>query len=72
VRIVKELMEIWLNEVCNIVTSTSIGIPIDRAGGGGFGVTGKGRMGGNLTTNKGGGQVEIVLGGAEGAEYNID
>jgi len=45
--------------------STSIGIPIDGAGGGGFGVTGRGGTGGSLTTDKGEGQAEMVLGGAE-------
>jgi len=52
--------------------STSIGIPIDRAGGGGFGVTGRGRTGGNLATDKGEGWAETVLGGAEGAERDMD
>jgi len=52
--------------------STSIGIPIDGAGGGGFGVTGRGRTGGNLATDKGKGRVEMVLGRAEGAEQDID
>jgi len=45
--------------------STSIGIFIDGAGSGGFGVTGRGRTGGNLATDKGEGWVEMVLGGAE-------
>jgi len=45
--------------------STSIGIPIDGAGGGGFGVTGRGGTGGSLATDKGEDQVEMVLGGAE-------
>jgi len=48
--------------------STSIGIPIDGAGGGGFGVTRRGGMGGNLATDKGEGWAETVLGGVEGAE----
>jgi len=50
----------------------SIGIPIDGAGGRGFGVTGRGGTGGNLTTDKGEGQVETVLGSAEGAERDMD
>jgi len=51
---------------------TSIGIPIDRAGSGGFRVTGRGRTGGNLATDKGEGQAEMVLGGAEGVEQDMD
>ena len=51
---------------------TSIGIPIDRAGSGGFGVTGRGGMGGNLAMDKGEGQAEMVLGGAEGIEQDTD
>jgi len=43
----------------------SIGIPIDGAGGGGFRVTGRGGAGGSLATDKGEGQAETVLGGAE-------
>jgi len=52
--------------------STSIGIPIDGAGGGGFGVTGRGETEGNLAMDKGEGRVETVLGGAEGAERDMD
>ena len=52
--------------------STSIGIPIDGAGSGGFGVTGRGGMGGDLATDKGEGRAETVLGGAEGAERDTD
>jgi len=52
--------------------STSIGIPIDGAGSGGFGVTGRSGTGGNLATDKGEGQVEMVLGGMEGAERDTD
>jgi len=52
--------------------STSIGIPIDRVGGGGFGVTGRGRTGGNLAMDKGEGRAETVLGGAEGVERDTD
>jgi len=48
--------------------STSIGILIDGAGSGGFGVTGRGRTEGNLATDKGEGWAEIVLGSAERAE----
>jgi len=46
----------------------SIGIPIDEVGDRGFRVTKRGRTGGNLATNKGEGQAETVLGGAEGTE----
>ena len=52
--------------------STSIGIPIDGAGGGGFGVTGRSGAGGSLATDKGEGRAETVLGGAEGAERDTD
>jgi len=52
--------------------STSIGIPIDGAGGGGFEVTGRGGTGGNLAMDKGEGRAETVLGGAEGAERDMD
>ena len=52
--------------------STSIGIPIDRAGGGGFGVTERGGTGGNLATDKGEGQVETVLGSVERAKQDTD
>jgi len=41
-------------------------------GGRGFGVIGRGGTGGNLATDKGGGQVEAVLGGVEGAECSTD
>jgi len=37
-----------------------------------FRVTGRDRTGGNLATNKGKGQVETVLGSAEGAERDMD
>jgi len=50
----------------------SIGIPTDGVGGGGFGVTGRGGVGGSLTTDKGSSQVEAVLSSAEDAEYNTD
>jgi len=49
-----------------------IGTPIDRVGGKGFRVTGRSAMGGNLATDKGGGQAETVLGCIEGAEQDID
>jgi len=39
---------------------------------GGFGVTGRGRTGGSLTTDKGGGRVGAVLSSVEGAEHNTD
>jgi len=52
--------------------STSIGIPIDKVGSGGFGVTRRGRMGGNFATDKGEGWAEIVLDSAEGAERDTD
>jgi len=45
--------------------STSIGTPID-------GADGRGRAGGNLTMDIGGGRVEMVLVGPEGVECNID
>jgi len=50
----------------------SIGTLIDGAGSGGFGVTRRGEMGGSLVTDKGGGQVEAVLVGAEGAKHDMD
>jgi len=50
----------------------SIGILIDKAGSGGFGVTGRGGTGDNLTMDKGESRTETVLGGAEGAERDTD
>jgi len=50
----------------------SIGTPIDGVGGAGFGVTGRGGAGGNLTTDIEGGRAEAVLVGPEGAECNMD
>jgi len=50
----------------------SIGTPIDGVGGGGFGVTGRGGAGGNLTTDIGGGRMEMVLAGPEGVECDTD
>jgi len=51
---------------------TSIEILINGAGGEGFGVTGRGRTGGNLATDKGEGWAETVLGGVEGVEQDTD
>jgi len=42
--------------------STSIGTPIDKVGSRGFGAARRGRMEGNLTTDKGEGQAEAVMG----------
>ena len=50
----------------------SIGTPINRVGGRGFGVTGREGTGGSLATDKGGGQAEAVLVGVEGAERDTD
>ena len=50
----------------------SIEVPIDRADGRGFRVTSRGGTGDNLTTNKGEGRAETVLGGVEGAEQDTD
>jgi len=41
-------------------------------GGRGFRVTGRGRVEGSLTTDKGGGRVEAVLSGAEGVKHDMD
>jgi len=49
-----------------------MGTPIDGAGSGGFGVTGRGGMGGSLAIDKGGGWAEVVLVSAEGAERDTD
>ena len=49
-----------------------MGTPIDEAGGGGFGVTGRGGIGSSLVIDKGGGQAEVVLGSVEGIEHNMD
>ena len=51
---------------------TSMGISIDRVGGRGFGVTKGNRIEGNLATNKGRGQAEMVLSSIEGAEHDTD
>jgi len=50
----------------------SMGTPIDGVGGRGFGATGRGRAGGNLMTDKGGGRAEMVLSSAERAERDTD
>ena len=49
-----------------------MGTPIDRAGGGGFRATGRGRAEGSLATDKGGGRAKMVLGDAEGTEHDMD
>jgi len=49
-----------------------MGTPIDGAGSGGFGATGRGRMGGSLAADKGGGWAEPVLGSVEEAEHDMD
>jgi len=54
------------------VASTSIGTPIDGAVGGGFRITRGGGARGNLATDNGGGQAEMVLSEAEGVEHDID
>jgi len=50
----------------------SIGTPIDRAGGGGFRVTGRGGVGDNLTMDIGRDRAETVLVSAEGVECDTD
>jgi len=50
----------------------STGIPIDGKGGRDFKVTRRDRIGGNLAMDRGEGQAEMVLGGAEEAEYDMD
>jgi len=49
-----------------------MGTLIDGVGSRGFGATGRGRVGGNLATDKNGGQAEMVLSGAEGADCDTD
>jgi len=71
VGIVKELVEIWPNEVCDMM-STSMGTPIDGVVGGGFRVTGEGGVKSNLAIDNGGGRAETVLSDAEGAECDTD
>jgi len=55
-----------------VIASMSIGTSINGVGGRGFRVTGRGRAGGNLTTDIGEGQVEMVLVGPERVEYDTD
>jgi len=50
----------------------SIRTPIGGVGSRGFGATGRSGMGGSLAVDKGEGQAETVLGGAEGAERDTD
>jgi len=49
-----------------------MGTPIDGVGGGDFRAIRRGKTGGSLAMDKGGGQAEMVLGDAEGAECDID
>jgi len=49
-----------------------MGTPIDGAGSGDFGATRRGRTGGSLAADKGGGQVEMVLDDVEGTERDTD
>jgi len=49
-----------------------IGTHIDGADSGGFIVTRRGRTGDNLATDKDGGRVEVVLGGMERVERDIN
>jgi len=49
-----------------------MGTPIDGAGGKGFGATRRGRTGGSLAADKGGGRAEMVLGDVKGAERDTD
>jgi len=49
-----------------------MGTLIDKAGSGGFGVTGRGGTGGSLAMDKGGGRTEVVLVSAEGAEHDTN
>jgi len=51
---------------------TSIGTPIDRVGSRGLGVTRRNETEGNLATDKGGDQAQMIFGGVEGAEYDTD
>ena len=51
---------------------TSIGTPIDRVVGRGFGITRGGRARDNLATDNGGGQAKTVLSKAEEAECDMD
>jgi len=49
-----------------------MGTPIDRVVSGGFRITRGGGARGNLATDNGGGQAEMVLSEAEGAERNTN
>jgi len=49
-----------------------MGTPIDGVVGRGFGMTKGGRARGNLAVDNSGGQAEMVLSDAEGAEWNTD
>ena len=49
-----------------------MGTPIDGAGSRGFGATRRGRTGGSLAADKGGGRAEMVLGDVEEAERDTD
>jgi len=49
-----------------------MGTPIDGGGSGGFGATGRDGVGGNLATDRGEGQAEMVLGGVERVEHDTD
>jgi len=50
----------------------SMGTPIDRVVGRGFGMTRGGRARGNLAVDNSRGQAETVLSDAEGVERNTD
>jgi len=50
----------------------SIETPIDRVGSRGFRAAKRGGTEGNLITDQGEGQAEMVLSNAEGAEHNTD
>jgi len=49
-----------------------MGTPIDGVVGRGFGMTGGGRVRGNLAVNNSGGRAETVLSDTEGAERDTD
>ena len=55
-----------------LVTSMSMGTPIDGVVGRGFGMTGGGGARGNLAADNGRGWVKMVLSDAEGAEHDTD
>jgi len=50
----------------------SMGTPIDGAGSGDFRVTRRGRTGGSLATDKGGGRMVVVLVSVEGVQRDTD